>query len=480
KHVCSGGTPNTHDDGGTLTSNVVAVPTAVPAQVFGDAIAGAGNSGVNTDSTTVTTAGGPPEATGRNATGAGNIVYVPSSAPTQAFGDVVTLVGNGNALTTGNTTSTAGGDASSTGSGGSVSGNVVEVSSDIVNQLFGNAISGVGIVGANGANTTDSHAGGDVNTTGDFSSLSGNAVAVPDSITDQWFGNAVAAGSNAWANATNDSNLSSGGQLTSTAIDGAGSGNVLAVPLEASLQVFGNAVAALGHATGLADNESVVDNGGDTFTDGFGPLSAYNFNDPLGADVTISDLEVEILGTANTMVEDNGVVNNGFTAPDASVMSLPVVGGLLGAGTTTPGVPDLAGSGLGGGLLGGLPATSLLSALTGGVPGLSGLTGGVSGLTGAHPQGAHAQAARVQAAPAPGAGLPGVGTPGLGSSGLGSLPSVPKLPLVTGALGKAGELPVQHLVTTPAGVLQAAQTMGHGAQGISGVLPVQRGLFPRV
>jgi hypothetical protein len=352
-----------------------------------------------------------------------------------------------------------------------VSGNVVEVSSDIANQLFGNAVSGVGIVGANGANTTDSHAGGDVNTTGDFSSLSGNAVAVPDSVTDQWFGNAIAAGSNTWANATNDSNLSSGGPLTSTAVDGSGSGTVLAVPVEASPQVFGDAVPALGHATGLADNESVVNNGGDTFTDGFGPLSTYNFNDPLGADVTISDLAIELLGTANTMVEDNGVVNNGFTAPDASAMSLPVVGGLIGAGTTTPGVPDLAGSGSGGGLLGQFPAMSLLSTLTGGVPGLSGLsglTGGVSGLTGAHTQGAHAQAAHVQDAPA------------VPAPGVGALPSVSKLPLATGALSKVGDLPIQHLVTTPAGVLQGAQSMGRGAQAISGVLPVQRGLFPRV
>jgi trimeric autotransporter adhesin len=516
KTVTSGGTPNTHDDGGTGTSNVVAVPTAIPAQVFGDAVAGVGNSNVNTDSNTTTTAGGPPEATGRNATAAGNIVYVPSSTPTQVFGDTGTVVGNGGTLTSNSTTSTAGGDASSTGSGGSLSGNVAEVSNQVVNQAFGNAVSGVGIVGSNTDNTTNSKAGGDVTTTGDYSSLSGNAIAVPDTLSDQVFGDAVAAGSNAWANGTNDSTLASGGGATTTAIDGSGSGNAIALPVVLDPDAYGNAVSAVGHATGIADNESVINNGGDTTTNGGGSLSAYNFNTPLGADIGVVDVNPGILGSADTMVEDNSVLNNGFATPDNNEMALPIVGGVLGYGTSTPDASGLAGAGLpGAGLLSQLP---LLSGVTGGQGATSGLTGGLtggstggptsgltSGLTNGGLTSGLTNGGLVGGLTGGGltsgltGGLTGGGLPllgalgGLGGAGgaqpqslpvqgvnPGQLPSVPKLPLANAAVGKISDLPVQHVTGTPASMLQGAQAMSKGAPGISGVLPVQRDLFPKI
>ncbi|HEX9334319.1 MAG TPA: hypothetical protein VF892_00485, partial [Pseudonocardiaceae bacterium] len=447
KTVSSGGMTNTNDDGGTGTSNDVVVPTALPAQAFGDGIAGVGNSNVTTDSDTTTTAGGPANATGKNATAAGNIVVVPSSAPTQAFGDVATLVGNGSTLTTASTTSTAGGGASSTGSGGSVSGNVVEVSNQVVDQVFGDAVSGVGIVGSNTGSTTNSSAGGDVTTTGDYSSLSGNAIAVPDTVADQVFGDAVAVGSNAWANGSDDSNLTSGGSLTSTGIDGSGAGNVLEVPVAADPDAYGDAVSALGRATGIADQESVIDNGGDTFTDGFGPLSAYNFNEPLGADIDVANAEVPVLGSADSMVEDNSVLDNGYATQDASEMDLPLVGGLLGGGGSTLGVGNLGGT-LGTGTstpaFPDLPGVGLLDQFP--------LLSMVTNLGGA--------AAHTQSLPA---------------TGVGNLPTVPQVPLAQGAVGQVAQLPAQHLVSTPASMLQGAPV-----PGISGVLPVQHGLFPRV
>ena len=436
KTITSGGTPNTDDDGGTGTSNEVVVPTALPAQAFGDAVAVVGNSSANTNSTTTTTAGGEPHATGKNATVAGNILYVPSSLPTQVFGDTATLVGNGSTLSTGNTTSTAGGQANSTGSGGSVSGNVAEVSNDWADQVFGNAVSVVGIVGSNTGSTTNSTAGGGITTTGDYSSLSGNAIALPDTLSNQVFGNAVAGGSNAWANGSNDSNLASGGTLTTTGIDGSGAGNVLTVPVVLDPDVFGNAVTLLGHATGIADNQSVVNNGGDSFTDGFGPLSAYNFNDPIGTDLDLQSIEVPLLGSATTMVEDNQVINNGFVTQPASTMDLPLVGGLLGTGTSTPAMPSLPGIGL----IDQLPLLSMLTNL-----------GGAA-----------------------------VHTQDLPATGVGNLPTVPQVPLAQGAVGQVAQLPVQHVVSTPASMLSGAQAMGHGAPGISGVLPLQQGLLPKI
>ncbi|HEX4726034.1 MAG TPA: hypothetical protein VH333_26230 [Pseudonocardiaceae bacterium] len=461
KTVSSGGTPNTHDDGGTGTSNEVVVPTAIPAQAFGDAVAVIGNSNTNADSDTTTTAGGSPEATGKNATAAGNIVYVPSSAPTQVFGDTATLVGNGNTMTTASTTSTAGGDASSTGDGGSVSGNVVEVSNQVVDQAFGNALSGVGIVGANTCSTTNSTAGGDVTTDGDYASLSGNAIALPDTISNEVFGVAGAVGSNAWANGANDSNLASGGSLTSTGIDGSAAGNVLALPVALDPDAYGDAASVLGRATGIADQESVIDNGGDTWTDGFGPLSAYNFNDPLGADIDLVGVEVPLAGSTETLVEDNGVLNNGYATQSASTMDLPLVGGLLGGSTL--GFGDLGGGGLAGtlgtgNLGGGAVGTGTTTPALPDLPGL-GLLNSVPLLS---------MLSNVGGAAAHTQSLPG--------TGVGNLPTVPQVPLAQGAVGQVAQVPAQSVVSTPASMLQGSSVQ----PGISGVLPVQHGLFPHV
>ena len=447
KTVTSGGPTNTNDDGGTGTSNEVVVPTAIPAQAFGDAAAVVGNSNDQVDSDTVTTAGGPVNATGKNATAAGNIVFVPSSAPTQAFGDAATLVGNASTLTTASTTSTAGGDATSTGSGGSLSGNVAEVSNQWVDQVFGDAASGVGIVGSNTGSTTNSAAGGNVTTTGDYGSLSGNAIAVPDTIANQIFGDAASAGANVFANGTNDSTLASGGSLTSTGIDGDGAGNVLELPVVLDPDAFGDAAAVLGRATGIADEESVIDNGGDTTTDGFGPLSAYNFNDPLGADIDLANLEIPVIGSAETMVEDDDVLNNGYATQSATPMDLPLVGGLLpggalgvgnlgtgsvGTATTTPAFPNLPGLSL----LQDVPVLSMLTNL---------------GSTAAHTQ-------------------------SLPATGVGNLPTLPQVPLATGAAGQVANLPAQNVVSAPASMLQ-----GTAAPGVAtGVLPVHEGLFPHI
>jgi hypothetical protein len=449
KQVTSGGTPNSNDDNGTLTSNVITTPTAVPAQVFGQGASLVGNDGVTTDSDTTTTAGGPPKATGHNATGAGNIVYVPTSAPSQAFGDANTLVGNGASLSANKTLSTAGGDAHSDGSGGSLSGNIATLSSDPVNQVFGEAASGIGLSGANTGNQTTSSAGGNTSTSGDYGALAGNAVAVPDTVKDQVFGDAAAVGSRTYGNGTNDSDLTSGGPVTSSGVGGSGSGNVLTVPAAVDPDVFGDAASVLGKAQGIADNNSVVNNGGDTWTRGGGPLDAYNFNWPLGADIDVVDAPVGLLGRADTMVEDNSVVHNGYTTVEDSEMALPGgFGGALGYGATTPEFPSL-------------PTDRVLSD----VPTLPSF-----GRTPGFP------APQPQDAPVPAPGLPG-------------LPQVPAVPLVQGAAAKAGQLPVQHAASLPAANLRGVQSLGRtgsglagvsGVDGIAGVLPVVDGFFPSI
>jgi hypothetical protein len=447
KSITSGGTPNSADDNGTLTSNIVSTPTAVPAQVYGDAADVVGNSGVMTDSDTTTTAGGPAKATGHNGTGAGNIVFVPTSAPSQAFGDTDAVVGNGAVLTNGSTMSTAGGDAHSNGAGGSVSGNVVQVAANPVNQVFAEAGNVTGIGASNTNSTLDSTAGGDTATTGDDGDLSGNAVAVPATVVDQVFGDAVAAGAHDVANGTNDSYTTTGGQVTSSGRHGSGAGNVLTVPVAADPDAFGDAVSVLGSATGDADQESVIENGGDSWTRGGGPLDAYDFNEPLGADLDVADAPIGILGRADTLVEDNSVLDNGDSPSNDSVMALPGgFGGVMGYGAQTPEFPDL-------------PMDSMFSVPQ--VPSFDGAPG----------------VASTQSAPA----MASLGT-------LPGVPQVPSVPLVQGGLSKAGQLPAQHVTAVPTSAVGSVQSLGGkgtgvagvGTPGISGVLPVRSGLLPRI
>ncbi|HVV22929.1 MAG TPA: hypothetical protein VHF06_26065 [Pseudonocardiaceae bacterium] len=448
----SGGEGNTNDDNGTLTSNMVSTPTALPAQVMGDAANVGGISDVTTDDDTTTTAGGPANATGHNATGAGNIVFVPTSAPSQVFGSSDTVVGNGSTVTSASSLSKAGGWAHSDGSGGSVSGNIAQVSAQPVDQVFGEAGSAVGLSGANTGNELDSTAGGDTTTNGDYGALAGNAVAVPASVTDQVFGDAVAAGSQAYGNGTSDSQLNNGGQVVSSGHHGSGSGNVLTVPADVDPDVFGDAVSAVGNAEGVADNNRVINNGGDSFTDGGGPLDAYNFNWPVGADLDVIDAPVPVLGRSTTMVEDNSIVNNGYDTVEDSTMALPGgFGGQMGYGASTPDFPQL-------------PDEAVLAD----VPQLPSFDGVAPSPTGPQTQAA-------QAAPAA-PGLPG-------------LPQVPSVPLAQGALGKAGHLPVGQVESKPVADVQGVKSLTNtggemagvrGVTGITGVLPVAHGLFPNV
>jgi hypothetical protein len=451
KRVTSGGTPNSADDNGTLTSNVVTTPTAVPAQVFGDGASVVGNSGVTTDSDTVTTAGGPPKATGKNATGAGNIVYVPSSVPTQVFGATDSVVGNGSTLTTNKTLSTAGGDAHANGAGGSVSGNVAQVSNQPVDQVFGEAGNVVGIGGSNTGNTLNSQAGGSTTTDGDYGSLAGNAIALPDSVTNPVSGDAVSAAGKTYANGTSDVNEASGGQLNSSGRHANGSGNVITLPVESDPDVFGDAVgAAGGNATGVDDNNQLLNNGGDSFTNGGGFLDAYNLNEPLGADADVTNAPVPVLGQAETMVVDNSVVNNGYQTEQPSAMALPGgFGGKLGYGAITPQFPQL-------------PTNTVLNNVPS-VPSLGGVPSVPS----------------TQAAPA---GLPGL--PALPT--LPGGPQVPALPLAQGAVAQASNLPVGNALRVPMSAVATAQSLAGnttgltGVSGISGVLPVAPAFLPKI
>lgn len=303
KVISSGGTPNSDDDNGTVSSNVVTAPTAVGAQVFGDAVALVGNPNSATASDTTLTAGGPSKATGHHGSASGNIVQVPTSNPVQVFGDTVVAGGNGQSNVVSELASTSGGDATSDGAEGAIAGNVVSAPEASAIQVFGDAVGAASNVESDAANDYSSVAGGDVTTTGDRGSLSGNGVSPQVAAPVQVFADTVTAAANGDSNTFGVTKVVAGGDSTTSAQDASVSGNLAAVPANGIASVFGEPVTAAGIANTTSDSTLVSKAGGTTETAGNGSaLNARDIHAPAEIAAQVYDIPVEVLGEATALV----------------------------------------------------------------------------------------------------------------------------------------------------------------------------------
>ncbi|TWP52887.1 DUF320 domain-containing protein [Lentzea tibetensis] len=305
KDVRSSGTPNTEDDNGTVSSNVVTAPTAAAAQVFGDTAGVVGNTTTDTKQDTEAIAGGDPHATGKKSSVSGNIVQAPTSTPAQVFGTGATAVGNNTAAADNATNMAAGGDASSTGEQGSIAGNIVSAPVGSGTQVQGESVGAGSNVDATSVNDLDSVAGGDVTSNADGGSVSGNLIgaqAVPFAATP---GDTVSGAGITNSDATTDTNVVAGGNSDSSAEDASVSGNLIHVPANAEPGVYGDAVAAAGKATTVTDKVSYTQAGGDMQTAGNGPLTAREITVPAEAAAKVKEVPAEVLGQATTTVSDD-------------------------------------------------------------------------------------------------------------------------------------------------------------------------------
>lgn len=431
KTITAGGNSNTNDDDGVLSSNVAQAPTSAAAQVFGDAAGLVANEESSADSRTSVTTGGDATGTGRQGTGSGNIVSVPTALPAQVTHNAANLVGLGSAIGSNTTTLGAGGDDNADGSGGSVAGNVVSVPNSGPVQVIGNAVAG----GANDAaladNQTTTWAGGDTNTDGTAGSIAGNVVGAQVIHTAQVFGNAAAAGGNALGHATSETDTVAGGASASHGDWGAISGDLVNVPATAVPQVFANGVAGAANTDSLGANQLSSVSGGPTSTTGNGSLSGLDGALPVGAVAQVYQVPVQVLGRALVAGANESDVVNGEQAPAVDVPlslqnapTVPQFGLPTGTDALLPitKMPNLATLPLSFPNLGmsSLPGLSSLPRVPGmpstqdlPVPGLPGIPAGLSGLS----------------------NLPG------GTSVLTPLPSVPFLPALPATQASTQDLP---------------------------------------
>ncbi|WP_306744087.1 beta strand repeat-containing protein [Saccharothrix yanglingensis] len=311
KTVRSGAVANSTDDNGTVSSNVVSAPTAIGGQVFGNSGGAVANPTSRTDSDTEIDLGNPPKANGKHGSVSGNIVHVPTSNPAQVFGDSVVGVGNGSSDTSNRLDSRSGGAAVTTGDEGSLSGNVLSVPQASSPQVFGSAVGAGSNVESESRNEFGSFSGGDVYTSGDRASLSGNGVGAQPTVPLQVFGDAVSAAGNGKSEVDSGSDLTAGGRHLSSAEDSSWSGNLLTAPLGAEPAVHGDSVSAVGIAQTATD--SVVDSrsGGSTDTTGSGYGSAHDLELPGRTAARLVGVPVDVMGEAKTTTTDRSRMQTG-------------------------------------------------------------------------------------------------------------------------------------------------------------------------
>lgn len=315
KTIRAGGSPNSDDDNGTASSNVVSAPTALPAQFFGDAAGVAANTGSDAGNATAVFAGGAPTATGRSGTGSGNIVYLPSASPAQVFADGASVIGNGHTTGTDDTTVWSGGTARADGSGGTAAGNVVTVPDAGPIQAFGVAAASPGNEEADSLDNTSTTAGADTVTNGARGALAGNVVTAPITQVEQVFAAGLAAAGNSTADGFDDTATTSGGNVRTSGEWGALSGDLVGIPATDVTRAASDGVAALGNQRAFSHHTTSAVSGGTARTAGNGPLDGTPLMIPLPVNATVFRVPVEVLGRA----VDNGyqrvIVDDGDTAP---------------------------------------------------------------------------------------------------------------------------------------------------------------------
>ncbi|MEU5690629.1 hypothetical protein [Actinosynnema sp. NPDC020468] len=459
KGVRVGGDTNTRDDNGTISSNVVSVPTGLGAQAFGLAGGAFSNPTATGDSNTTLTAGGEATATGKHGSVAGNIVQVPTSNPAQIFGDTVLLGGNGSSTVANSLDATSGGDSTSTGEGGSLAGNVITAPQTSSPQVYGHAINGLGNTESTVDNTLTNFSGGKVTTTGKEGSLSGNGVSAAPAIPSQVQGDAVTVGGNGKSTTTNDSTLVSGGDSTTDGTDAAVSGILANVPVNGQPSAHGNAVTALGKAATVADSTALTSAGGKATTTGDHALSGSVIEAPIESAVRAYDIPAEIAGQALTTVTDDNTQLTGEEASATNARGIELPGGVdhllpatgvpaLGGLTKLPKLPVAQDRSF----KGQLPLVGDgLNLTQGGLPGL-GTIGGLGGLTSLVPAGRS---------------LP---TAGFAQPRTGALPAVPGLAGILPSGASLTNLDLNPLQGLPALPTQSARSFSTPTAGITRIV----------
>ncbi|MBA0124004.1 hypothetical protein H0B56_00420 [Haloechinothrix sp. YIM 98757] len=295
----AGGNYEASGDGSTLSANIVQAAVSGPVQAFGIGGVWGGNASGDATNVSETAAGGDTSTTGANSNGSGNIANGALALPLQGHGNGASWIGNASGTSDSVTTSDAGGSSATDGTDSSFGGNVISAPFGGSGALFGNAASWIGTAEGDGMNDVISNAGGDTDTAGDSGSVAGNVLSAQGLPIAQGFGNAGSLTATATGTGFNYTESSSGGDITTSGEEGSLSGNIFDVPAAAVAQVFGNAATLGGVSHGTGDNTTIGTVGGTNTTAGDqGSLSGTDNQLPLGALVQVFNFSLPAFGEA--------------------------------------------------------------------------------------------------------------------------------------------------------------------------------------
>ncbi|MDN3241884.1 chaplin family protein [Glycomyces tritici] len=280
----SGPDVTTQDQVGAVSGNQVVAPIQAPINICGVAAAVLGTASAGCEGGATADYDGAGDLTTQNNTGLGNgnQAFAPVQAPTDISGIAAAVGGVAGGWSTG--------------------GSHADIES-------GTAESG--------------KAESDTLTQGNYGALSGNQLLAPIQAPINACGNAVAVGgaSDAGCEGGADADYSGAGNLTTQDNIGLGNGNQIFAPIQAPVNVCGNAIAILGHATASCEGGSDAEI-------------------PGGHDHHHSHKELSTTEASNVDLNEEALpAVPGLDAVSGATGGLPVVGGLVG-NTTSEGVAD--------------------------------------------------------------------------------------------------------------------------------------------
>ncbi|MBF8186381.1 chaplin [Nonomuraea sp. K274] len=320
---------DTSGDGSIGGGNQIDLPISLPIDISGNSIAAIGSSEASSqggaDVVNQSAGGGSNRTSGNASILGGNQITAPISAPINACGNALSLIGSSDAGCKGGATvrnqgrGGAGGNRTS-GDASVLGGNQVVAPISAPINACGNAVAifGGATAGCKGGATVRNQgrggAGGN-RTSGDASVLGGNQIIAPISLPVNICGNAVAAVGRAFAGCKGGASVTNGGPgrayqsrhmaAGSSGNDtdgrfGAGSGNQVIAPISLPVDVCGNAV---GNAIAGCSGGAAVENGGSgaggNRTSGqAGVLSGNQVIAPITAPINVCGNAAAVLGRA--------------------------------------------------------------------------------------------------------------------------------------------------------------------------------------
>lgn len=329
---------------GTFAGNLFAPQFATPVQVNGNAIAGAGNSTTDSETSSAATAGGTLLTDGEFGTVAGNAVGAPLALPVELNGNALGAGGDAVAATDNTAEATAGAQHTdvfdhpayieSNGHEGVLSGNAAQPASANPVLVSGNVAHGLGNAETSGGSNSTTVAGGNTRSWGQDAFASGTIAQAPLAAPAEVFSNVVTGAGDGISTYDNTVAATAGGDAYTRGHDGAASGSVVTSPVSAPVDVFGNAAAGAGAATTDLRNDSTTGTGGATGTTGDDSVAGGNaVFAPVALPLETLGNTAGGVGSADTSVDEVKVAeagDDGNTVDDAGFLAANLVQGAVG------------------------------------------------------------------------------------------------------------------------------------------------------